>query len=150
MVRSIRDTCSCVTACLSEFETSELRLSQLIRRSECSSPSEAKPRPKEPRRSGVDPMHGREINRCPRSQCRSVGRRCFAWYSRGARDAGGSLFGREHFDTDIDVRVASQPCFPERQAGVVALASRAQETPREHCSSLRLWRGGEKHRKTHC
>ena len=31
--------------------------------------------------------------------------------------------------TDTDARVTSQPCFPERDAGAVALASRAQATP---------------------
>ena len=29
--------------------------------------------------------------------------------------------------TDIDARVTSQPCFPEREAGAVAFASRAQD-----------------------
>ena len=37
-----------------------------------------------------------------------------------------------HFDTGGDVRVASQRCFPEREAGADALASRAQETPSKH------------------
>ena len=91
-----------------------------------------------------------------------MGRHFFAWYSRDACDAGGSLVARKHervwmgmthrcsaavqrlvdavtrdqstdrhLDTDIDVRVTSQPRFPEREAGAAAPASRAQETPRE-------------------
>ena len=34
-------------------------------------------------------------------------------------------------DTGSDVRVTNQPCFPGREAGTNALASRAQETSRE-------------------
>ena len=45
------------------------------------------------RRSGVDL---RELHRCPRSECRSKGRRRFAGNSRDASDAGGSLVGRKH------------------------------------------------------
>ena len=36
-----------------------------------------------------------------------------------------------HLDTDVDVRVASQPCFLGREASANAFASRAQETSRE-------------------
>ena len=36
-----------------------------------------------------------------------------------------------YLDTDIDVRVTSQPCFPEREAGAIALPSRAQEMPHD-------------------
>ena len=61
--------------------------SQLNRRSLCSSPSETKSRQEGPGRSGVDLMHGRGIHRCPRSECRSVGRHCFACFSRDVRDA---------------------------------------------------------------
>ena len=40
-----------------------------------------------------------------------------------------------HPETDIDVRVHSQPCFLRREAGVKALASRPQET--RHANALR-------------
>ena len=52
--------------------------------------------------------------------------------------------------TDVDARVTSQPSFPEREAGAVALASRAQETLHEHCSRPRRRKGKEEHGKTHC
>ena len=56
------------------------------------SPSETKPRLKGPGRSGVDPTRGRDTHRCPRSKCRSAGRRCFAavffFASSGARWVG--------------------------------------------------------------
>ena len=42
------------------------------------------------------PTYGREIHRSPCSQCRSVGRRCFACYSRDARDAEGRTADRKH------------------------------------------------------
>ena len=54
-----------------------------------------------------------------------------------------------HFDTGGDVRVASQRCFPEREAGAGALASRAQETPRKHHGLPRRRKGIDKRRKTH-
>ena len=55
----------------------------------------------------------------------------------------------------IDIRVTSQTCFLGREAGALALASRAQETSREcidggHCGTPRMRKGGEEHRKTHC
>ena len=82
---------------------------------------------------------------------------CFAWYSRDARDAGGSLVDRKHErvrrrttgkcpvtgqgvvyavtgdqSTDshlnVDVDVTSQPYFFWLEACANALASRAQET----------------------
>ena len=70
---------------------------------------------------------------------------------------GQSLFGAVkgdqntdgHFDTDSDARVTSQPCFPEREDGAVALASRAQETSRKHHGLPRRRKGNKKHRKTH-
>ena len=46
-------------------------------------------------------------------------------------------------------RPCHQPAFPEREAGAVALASRAQGTSREHCSPPRRRKGKEKHRKSH-
>ena len=51
-----------------------------------------------------------------------------------------------HLDTDINVRATSQPCFPGREAGANALASRAQETSREctnweHCGLPRTRKG---------
>ena len=100
--------------------------SQSTRQSECSSTSETKPRSKGPGR----PHH------CPRSECSSVGRHCFARNSRDARDAGDCLVNRKrkrvhsrttgqclvgavagdlrtdpHLDADIYVRVTSQPKF---------------------------------------
>ena len=64
------------------------------RRSEWSSRSETKPRPKELGRLGVDPTREGEIHHS-RSECRSAGRHCFAWTQRDARDAQGSLVARE-------------------------------------------------------
>ena len=80
------------------YEAFEARVtaSQLTRQSEWSSSSETESRLRRPGRSGVDPTHEEEIHRCPRSECRSVCRHCFAWYSRDAHDAGGSLVGRKH------------------------------------------------------
>ena len=135
--------------------------SRSARRPECSSSSKTKPRPKGPGRSG-GPMHGRDIHRCRRSECRSEGRHCFAWDSRDAPDAGASTGERwaiaprqvlvdavagdqstdRHPDTDIDVHVTSQPCFLGREAGANALVSRTQKTSRE-CTDgkhVGLWR----------
>ena len=63
MVRSVQDTCTCVTAELSEIETSELQLNawkgSLVTVNpsvrECSSSSGTKPRPKGPRTFGSRP-----------------------------------------------------------------------------------------------
>ena len=92
------------TSCTSDATTarwyeafeSRVTASQPARRSEWSSPSETKPRLRGSGRSGVDPMRAREIHRCRRSERGSVGRHCFAWKSRNARDAEGSPVGREH------------------------------------------------------
>ena len=154
---AFKSRCTCIT------------VNQSVRES---SPSATKPRPKGPRRSGVDPMRAGEVRRCPRSECRSVGRHCFARNSRKARDAEGCPVGREHgrvrsrmtglsplgavkgaqntdghFDIDSDVWVTSQPCFPEREDGAVALASRAQESPRKHRSPPRRRNAKQKHRQ---
>ena len=43
--------------------------------------------------------------------------------------AAGDQSTESHLNTDIDVRVTSQPCRHEQEAGAGALASRAQETP---------------------
>ena len=64
--------------------------------SEWSSPSEIKRRPRGSRRSGVDLTREREMHRCPRSECRSVGRHCFSHNSRDARHAEGRVAGRKH------------------------------------------------------
>ena len=87
---------------------------------------------------------------------RSGPRRCFARNSRDSRDAEGSLVGREHErvrrrmtgrrpttgqrlvdvvtgdqrTADINVRVTRPYCSLEREAGAVALASRAQAMSR--------------------
>ena len=143
--------------------------SQPTRRSECSSPSATKPRPKGSGPSGVDPMRAREIHRCPRSECGSVGRHCFSRNSRHARDAEGRVVGREHervrsgmtgqslfgavkgdqntdghFDTDSDVCVTSQPCFPER-GSMVPLHLLAEHRKRR--ASTTACREGGKARK---
>ena len=52
-------------------------------------------------------------------------------------------------DPDIDARITCQPFFPEREAVVVALASRAQETRHKHHGLLGMRKGKEKDRKTH-
>ena len=117
-------------------------------------------------------MRAGEVRRCPRSECRSVGRHCFAWKSRDARDAEGCPVGREHgrvrsrvtgqslvgavkgdqntdghFDIDGDVYVTGQPYFPEREDGADALASRAQESPRKHRGPPRRRKAKQKHRQ---
>ena len=138
MVRSVQVTCSCVTAGPS------------VRGS---SPSATKPRPKGPGRLGVDLTSEREMHRCPRSECRSVGRHCFAT-STGATEVRALLALSKaikntdgHFDIDIAVRVTSPLCFPERDAGAVALASRTQESPRKHRSPPRRRKAVQKHRQ---
>ena len=160
------------------FET-RVAASESTRRSEWSSPTENEPRPRESGRSGGGPTHGRETRRS-RSECRRVVHRCFALYSRDARDVGGSLVGRTHervrrrttgrnsntgqhsvdaltghLNTDIDARVTSQPSFLGRKAGANTHASRAQETSREciggaRCGPPRMRKGEEKHGKTNC
>ena len=75
------------------FET-RVGASQSTRQSEWSSSSETTPRPKGSGRSGIDPTREGEIHHS-RSECRSAGRHCFAWTQRDARDAQGSLVGRE-------------------------------------------------------
>ena len=60
-----------------------------------------------------------------------------------------------HLNTNIDVRVTSQPCFPGREAGANEFESRAQVTSRECIDGEpfglpRMRNGAEKHGKTHC
>ena len=45
-----------------------------------------------------------------------------------------------HLDTDVDVRVTRPLCFLEREAGAVALASRAQAMSR-NVGLPRRWKG---------
>ena len=94
------------------------------------------------RRSGGDPTHGRDIYRCPRSECRSEGRHCVAWYSR---DAGGSLVGRKRVRRRttgqcptkgqrlVDAVTGDQSIDRQFDTGgwASALASRAQDMLRE-------------------
>ena len=108
-------------------------------------------------------MHGREIHRRPRAQRRSVGRHCFARNPRDARDAEGSPVGREHerVRSRRDVRTClalpqatkaptgitipmSTFVSPDhfvllkREAGAVALASRAQEMQGQEVGAIAL------------
>ena len=158
-------------ALLCELESSSASDASTVRLYEVFATHVASSQPicRKSRRSGVDL---RELHRCPRSECRSVGRHCVARNSRKARDAEGCPVGREHgrvrsrmtgqsplgavkgaqntdghFDIDSDVWVTSQPCFPEREDGAVALASRAQESPRKHRSPPRRRNAKQKHRQ---
>ena len=151
---------------------SRLAAPQSNRRSRRVKLSATKPRPKGPGRWGVDPMRAGEVRRCPRSECRSVGRHCFARNASNARDAEGCLVGREHgrvrsrvtgqslvgavkgdqntdghFDIDSDVYVTGQPYFQELEDGAVALASRVQESSRKHRSLRRRRKVKQEHRQ---
>ena len=110
---------------------------------------------KGPRCLGGDLMHEREIYRCPRSECRSEGRHCFAGNSRDARlqarhrpqgndrpvpkdrsAPGPRCHRRPRYRPPSRCwhrRPCHQPapCFLERKAGADALASRAQEASRK-------------------
>ena len=120
------------------FETREAA-SQSTRRSEWSSPSETKPRPRRSRHSGVDPTHGREIHRCPRSECRSV--TVSPRTQRDVRDAEGRVFwpqaraGPKWNDSAISMPTSTSvppvhSAFLNGRLVQLHLQSRAQETSR--------------------
>ena len=60
------------------------------------SDGKSKPRLRGFGRSGADLTRERDSHRCPRSECRSGDRRCFARNSRDARNAEGRVVGCEH------------------------------------------------------
>ena len=70
---------------------------------------------------------GRETHRCLRSENRSNGLHCCAWYSRDARDDGGSRRTTSKYPT------TGQALLPGRSRRLVqSLESRVLETPRKH------------------
>ena len=158
---SASSTSDATTARWYEACKTRVAASQSTRRSEWSSPSETKPRPRGSGRSGADPTHegitaafvpsveAWAVTFLPRTQetpamlkagmlaastQRVRGRMAGQCPTAGKRlvdSVTGDQSAGSHLETDIDVRVTSQPCFSWREAGANALASRAQETPRE-------------------
>ena len=117
MVRSVQVTCSCTTVNPSVREVEPLRnkaSTEGTRMFGC-----------RPRNSPLHSRDARDVESCP------VGRE----HGRNrSRVTGQSLVGAVkgdqntdgHFDIDSDFCVTSQPYFPDREDGAVALASRAQ------------------------
>ena len=115
-------------------------------------------------RSAVDPTRERERgHRCHRSECGSVGRRCFAWHSRDVRDAGGSPVGRQNERVRSRMTGQSmvdaghrrpqyrQPSRAPLSGRLVQLHLQAElstETPRRHHGLPRRRKVKEKRRRT--